>query len=227
MAAFASTQLSGVAPNGRRVVSAENLERTHAEVISRGDDSGGGYALGWNTEASYLGMRALWHDGDGQGVTAEVLLLPDADLGVVVLTNRVVAQPFFRAVEQFAAETVLGREHTGDESLVAADEGTLSYLRDLAAQTSVVSREQAEPYLGNYSDEVRVTFDDRGFVLRTEFGTLPLVSLGAPGLFTVGGVMNGRVSVAFEGDADSMQLVLELLVKEGTAQPFALQRWND
>ena len=46
----------------------------------------GHYALGWVVGA-YGGQRLVWHSGGTLGFTALVSFLPEADLGVVVLTN--------------------------------------------------------------------------------------------------------------------------------------------
>lgn len=179
--AYTSTQLSGVTPGGERIVSRERLDELFAPVIAAGE--GQGSALGWTTR-ELLGMRAVSKDGEGLGVTTEVLLLPDADLGVM--------------------------------------------LGDLAAATSIVSREQAEPYLGRYGDDVRLEFGERGLVLRTVAGEMPLVSLGAPAVFASGGVSNGRFKASFDGDAEPMQLTLDMLIsEEGVPQELTLDRTGD
>jgi CubicO group peptidase (beta-lactamase class C family) len=223
--AYTSTQLSGVAPGGERIVSRERLDELYTPLIAAGE--GQGSALGWFTR-ELLGLRAISKDGDGLGFTTEVLLLPDADLGVVVLANRVAGQAFYKAVEQFAVETVFSMEHASDAELLAANDDLLSMLRDLAAATSIVSREQAEPYLGRYGDDVRVEFGERGLVLRSAVSEMQLVSLGAPGVFASGGVLNGRFKASFDSDLEPMRLTLDLLIsEEGVPQELTLDRTGE
>lgn len=227
LAAYASTQLSGISPSGERVVSVANLEETHAQAVEAPQEGEGeGYAMGWHNQESFLGMRALWHDGDTMGTTSEVLLLPDANLAVVVVLNRAVGQPFYHAVERFAAETALGREHQSDAEYLAINAEVLSSVRGAAGSAFPVSREQAQPYLGSYGHGVRVEFDDRGFVLSTERGVTPLLSLGEPGAFVGGGVITaGRLSAAFDPSSKPVQLQLDLFFNAG--QPFPLERQED
>lgn len=224
LAAYASTQLSGVAPNGKRVVSLENLEETHTKVIDAPiEGEGEGYAMGWHNQESYLDMPALWHDGDTMGTTSQVLLLPDAGVGIVVLANRAVGQPFYRAVQRFAAETVLKRAHASDSADYAANAEVLAAVRAAGESSTAVTSEQAQPYLGDYGHGVSVRFTEQGFVLTTAFGDTQLVSLGEPGVFACGGVLTASCfSAAFDLGADPGRLQLDLLFNP--AQRFDLER---
>ncbi|HTV20419.1 MAG TPA: serine hydrolase domain-containing protein [Polyangiaceae bacterium] len=225
LAAYASTQLTGLGRSGRRVVSDENLAALHQKQITGYDDQG--YAFGWWTR-EVLGMHAVSHDGDGMGFTSEVLLLPEADLGVVVLANRVASQAFYRAVEQFAAETVLGREHASDTELLAVNDELFSVLDGIAASTAPVSREQAAPYLGRYGDDVRVDFTNEGLVIQTLFAPFTLESMGEPGVFASGGVMNGRFKATFDDSVEPMRVRLDLLLsEEGVPQEYVLERTGE
>ena len=142
MAAYVSTQLSGVAPNGARIVSSSNLVETHTEAIANlprdewptSDREGAGYAMGWFTMPDYHGMRALSHDGNTVGSTSEMFLVPEADLGVVVLANRGLANDFYGAIEQYAVETALSLEHRSDAVQSAASEELVNMIEGLAAE---------------------------------------------------------------------------------------------
>jgi CubicO group peptidase (beta-lactamase class C family) len=222
MAAYAATQLTGLAPDGSRVVSDESLRETHTQAIAYGE--GAGYAMGWNTRDSYLGTRAVWHDGEMMGYTAEVLLLPELDVSVVVLTNRVASLAFYHAVEQYAVETALEREHAGDADWLAQSDALLSQVRALAESTSVVECDEVEPYLGDYGHGARVEFGEDGFVLVTQLGTFPLLATGEPGFFASGGVIsNLRFSAAFDMQSSPPELTLDLFFTE-EPQPFVLER---
>jgi hypothetical protein len=167
--------------------------------------------------------RPLWHDGDTMGTTSQVLLLPDANLGIVVLANRAVGQPFYHAVQRFSAETALSREHAPDTDDLAANAEVLDTVHVLAGSASAVPREQAEPYLGDYGHGVRVGFSEQGLMLTTAFGDTPLVSRGEPGVFSCGGVITAACfSAAFDLSAQPAQLQLDLFLNP--AQPFTVER---
>src|SRR5688500_14884489 len=85
----------GVAPDGTRVVSAENLARTRAPRVAIPPEPGGPtlfaqsgnhYAMGWVVD-SYQGQPVLSHTGGTLGFVSEAAFLPEADLGIVILTN--------------------------------------------------------------------------------------------------------------------------------------------
>jgi CubicO group peptidase (beta-lactamase class C family) len=235
MEAYASTQLSGIAPNGRRVVSSENLEQTHGENIANippdewptQDRRGAGYAMGWFTMPSYRGMRALSHDGNLMAYTAEVFLLPDDDLAVVVLCNSSQANDFYGAVEQFAVETTLALEHQGDALQLAHDQAFTGAVKGFAEQAVPVSREQALPLLGAYEHHARLEFTDQGFVLQTDFGPAPLAAFADSGFFIRTGGLTARLVAGFDSNVAPTELTLGLPGGDGLSQPFVLRRLGD
>lgn len=86
MAQYMIMQLNGgVAPDGTRIVSEENLRHTwQPQVeISAADD----YGLGWIV-SDFHGLQLLSHGGNMLGFTSEFAFLPERNLGVVVLTNQ-------------------------------------------------------------------------------------------------------------------------------------------
>lgn len=104
MARYLQTVLNvGVAPDGDRVVSEENLLVTwEPQVPISATDS---YALGWIV-SDYHGLPMLSHGGNTIGFTSEFLFLPEADLGIVVVANAQVANPFTGAVTARLLELV-------------------------------------------------------------------------------------------------------------------------
>lgn len=84
MERYAATELSrGIAPDGRRVVSAQNLEERWEPRIA---EEGEGYGLGIACGQSH-GLRVLSHRGGSLGFGSTLVLLPESDLGIVILTN--------------------------------------------------------------------------------------------------------------------------------------------
>ncbi len=81
MGRYLITQLNlGVAPDGTRVVSEANLTETWQPVIDAGD--GIEYALGWEVDGEVLA-----HEGSYDSFTSVLVMLPDQQRGLVVLTN--------------------------------------------------------------------------------------------------------------------------------------------
>lgn len=85
MERYVQTELAnGVAPGGRRVVSAAAMrERTTLRVRS---DDRNGYGLGIDV-GTYDGVRVLQHDGGSFGFGTTMFMLPDQRVGIVVFTN--------------------------------------------------------------------------------------------------------------------------------------------
>ncbi len=117
MARYLQTELGrGATPEGTRVVSAENLERTWEPGIELPPATGlpselaaalGHYGLGW-VLGNYGGQRLVWHSGGTLGFTSLATFLPDAGLGVVTLTNGSGLAPFlFTSSVQFQLLEVL------------------------------------------------------------------------------------------------------------------------
>ena len=98
---------SGVAPGGARVISAESLEETWAPGVAVPNVYGGPpemaatmthYGLGWML-GDYRGLRMISHAGGTTGYTSQLAFLPDADLGIVILSNAFSLRPFPLAFE--------------------------------------------------------------------------------------------------------------------------------
>jgi CubicO group peptidase (beta-lactamase class C family) len=86
MATYMIMELNqGVAADGTRIVSAENLAHTwEPQVAMSALDE---YGLGWIV-SDYHGLQLLSHAGNTLGFTSEFAFLPERGLGVVVLTNQ-------------------------------------------------------------------------------------------------------------------------------------------
>ena len=104
MARYLITVLSlGVAPDGARVVSEENLLVTwEPQVAVSATDS---YGLGWIV-SDYHGLPMLSHSGSTLGFSSDMVFLPDADLGVIVLANAQAANAFTSSVALRLVELV-------------------------------------------------------------------------------------------------------------------------
>lgn len=152
MARYLMTELrTGVAPNGERVVSEENLRETwEPQVPISATDS---YGLGWIV-SDYKGLEMFSHGGNTLGFTSEFAFLPDADFGIVVLTNAQAANAFagvvvarlLELVYDQPAETVAQLEYQLD-----LYESTLQERRELVKEH--VDAEEVAPYLGRFAND--------------------------------------------------------------------------
>jgi CubicO group peptidase (beta-lactamase class C family) len=173
MGRYLATQMNGgVSPDGKRVVSAENLHETWTPQIQA--LGGSYYGLGWGV-GRYKGIRILQHSGGTVGFTSDLALMPDAKLGIVVLNNSGAGEAFHNAVRQRIIELAFGLspEH---EALFAysLDSAHRTSQATLAALQSAVDPVTVAPYLGAYhndalGDVVLVMADNRLVIITGGF----------------------------------------------------------
>jgi CubicO group peptidase (beta-lactamase class C family) len=84
MARWVRMQLGNGAFDGRRIVSSENLAYTRMPKVAVNDKLS--YALGWYNYPTPNG-NILWHDGDTLSFGSFVGLVPDKNIGIIILTN--------------------------------------------------------------------------------------------------------------------------------------------
>ncbi len=91
MAQYLRLQLGNGTYRGQRLVSATNLGITKTVHINTGGIGDSlthfaGYGLGWVLQ-DYRGKRIAWHNGGIDGMLSEMWTVPEAGLGIVVLSN--------------------------------------------------------------------------------------------------------------------------------------------
>jgi CubicO group peptidase (beta-lactamase class C family) len=161
MARYLQTELAhGVAPGGTRVVSVENLEATWTPTVSVSNYQASppqaaatrtSYGLGW-LDGEYRGHRVVSHAGGTGGFAAEIAFLPEADVGIVILTNALALAPiplaFEYAVELRLFELLFDQPAEFDAQVMAQAEA----LAASRPPTSLGTVEPAAiaPYLGRY-----------------------------------------------------------------------------
>jgi CubicO group peptidase (beta-lactamase class C family) len=162
MARYIQTELGrGVAPDGERVVSAANLERTWQPGVEI--DFGpqtpalfaaatSHYALGWEV-GTYGGLRLVSHTGGTYGFNALTAFLPDAELGVVVLTNRDgTGAALAYGIQYRLFELLFARPPAIDAMLAPIIAGAAGLRADLLAHLGQVDLAAVEPCLGAYAN---------------------------------------------------------------------------
>lgn len=163
MARYVQTQLArGVAPDGTRLVSAENLEATWQQQVAIPEELFGpgelatlaqGYGLGW-VNGSYHGQPLIWHSGGTFGFSAHLVFLPEADLGIVVLTNGAAADVLTISIQYRLLELLFARPETFDALVAQEIEANAQALADLQSSLGVVDPESIAPWLGLYHSDV-------------------------------------------------------------------------
>ncbi|HEY7066066.1 MAG TPA: serine hydrolase [Chloroflexota bacterium] len=201
MAHYLQTNLArGVAPGGTRVVSAASLEATWTPGVSVPNLYDGPpemaatmtrYGLGW-MNGQYRGLRVVRDEGGTAGFTATIAFLPEADLGIVVLTNSFSLAPiplaFDYAVQFRLFELLFDQPAEFDAQLMAQGDALAAARPSLALGT--VDPAAVAPYLGRYHNAElgEVSLSLRGDRLVLDAGELsselrPRADGGAPTVY--------------------------------------------
>jgi CubicO group peptidase (beta-lactamase class C family) len=208
MARYLITQLNeGVAPDGTRVVSAENLARTwmpqtpFSIPASAGVDFEG-YAMGW-VALNYNGVEIRNHSGGTGGFRTDMLFVPEAELGIVVVTNSFSGQWFSNAMLFELVDAYFGFEGDITEQRF---ERYQAHLDNLAAKAeSVVSPtvdpESVSSLLGEYERGWRVELRDDALWVVGNGYTLRLLPTGDSYVANNGGDETGT-EFSFGEDTD-------------------------
>ena len=150
MALYLVTELNtGVTLDGERIVSTENLAKTWEPQIAITNDMS--YGLGWIV-GDYKGTSVIEHAGNTLGFSSEMVFLPEANLGIIILANQQGS-----VANQMVRMRLLELLYQQEPEI---DELVQSYLDMLESQISELSEkleesvdpEPVEPYLGRYSN---------------------------------------------------------------------------
>src|SRR5712692_807945 len=133
----------GELPNGKQLVSAENLLARRAPQIAIGEDQT--YGMGLMVDRKYA-IPVVHHGGSMAGYKSDIIFLPDSRIGAVLLTNSdnggMLLRPFMRRLLEIAFD---GKpEAAGDVASAAANhEAALAKERErlvVPAEPSLVTR---------------------------------------------------------------------------------------
>ncbi|HET7538748.1 MAG TPA: serine hydrolase domain-containing protein [Polyangiaceae bacterium] len=226
MARYAVMQArEGLSADGRRVVSEASLLETHTAQVAVSADVG--YGFGWLV-ADVNGLKVLTHDGGTSGFTSRVLILPDLDLGLVILTNRWGAGAFQNAVQDYALDLLLGNGASDDSQAIAEEQALRAQLVAVAAATAPVTRASVAAYLGEYELGASVRYRDSELILKTEFGEFPTRAVpGLDGVYlgvhNVGALMVGQFTTDERGQV-TLTVGIPDIENERILQPFTLKK---
>jgi Beta-lactamase len=237
MAKWVSLQLAdGTTPDGKRIVSTENLAYTRTPKVAITDRAS--YALGWAIQQMPNGS-IVQHNGGTHGFGAIVILQLDRKLGVVVLTNQGnVGMP--DAIGLWTIDHLLGNptvDHAA-KSLALAKAGYADSLKQYAKPADPQPSPPLAPLAGGFANP--------GFgkaVLRTDGDVATLDLLGSGAKLRLDG-WNGSVYSAalvpdtrfaaiaanlgplpsafaqFQSDKDGAPTILRLTFASGQAYDF-------
>lgn len=152
---------SGIAPDGTQVVSPWNLGVTWQPQVPVSANTS--YGLGWFVD-NYKGLRLLNHGGNTLGFTSDLAFLPEANVGIAVLTNAQGVNFVTEAIRYRFLELLYNQEQRYDDYAHYRYEILRQYLGDSANQLGIVDSRAVMPYLGSYHNE--------------ELGTMQLVQTG-------------------------------------------------
>ncbi len=253
MARYVQTELAnGVAPDGTRVVSESNLERTRAPRVSIPAqpglppvfvESAQHYGMGWLI-GSYYGQPLISHSGGTLGFGSEVAFLPEADLGIVILTNNVQAGGPFALAVQFRLFELLFDQPPAFEALLGQVlEAQVAQLAALQAELGPIDPAIVSPYLGRYVNpalgevelelrdgrlvfdageirsELRPRIDDAGQVVAYVFTDPPLAGAPVPVTLRQGTDERPEIVATVQGDGEETY-VFTLLESNTAATPL-------
>lgn len=168
MANYLITELNrGVAPSGRRVVSAQQLEETWRPQVPV--DARTQYGLGWFV-GNYKQQRLIDHGGNTLGFTSDFAFLPEANLGIVVLANGYGTNEMSEAIRTRLFELAFQQPPAAEAAAAFALEQTNAQVAALTAQiTNTLDVEALAPFMGRYTSEalgeVTVALDADGLVV--------------------------------------------------------------
>lgn len=226
MARYMATLLNvGVTPDGERIVSEDALRVTWEPQVPVSDTES--YGLGWLV-GTYKGLDRLHHSGNTLGFTSEFVFLPEADVGVVVLSNgqgtnslnSLVATRLFELLYDLPSEAVAqaafaverseaGLSETQQELVDAVDPGKVApflgaYANDALGEIVLeMENDQLMLDAGEFRTSIRPRLDSDGeFDTYVTFG-VPLAGLPVELVEDEEGrptvkLGRGQVSYAFE-----------------------------
>lgn len=217
MANFVLTNTQfGTASNRNEIVSSESLLETWTgDIVINPTTSHG---MGWFF-TDYRGVPILTQSGGTSGYTAEMAILPEKGIGIVILANRVAATNFTLSVRDSFFEVLYGLQPTARE-IYADNQATLD-ARVAQAVLNISPITDLEfpltSFLGLYENGVEVTFDQYPPILRVGFIDAPFAPiLNAENQYVItAGALSGSVMTLTEGD-DGISLTL--ILTDGTVQ---------
>ncbi len=221
MAKYLSTMLNeGIAPNGNQIAEAAALRETwtpqielsvtNLELVLTPMSYPVHYGMGWFIE-DFRGVQIIQHAGNLDYASASIHFMPDANIGIAILHNRLGASNFTYDVAYKLVELLYDLDPLADalfEEQNAETEANLTALVEHIILT--IDPEEATDYLGDYSNGAVIELRNTDELWLT-FGAreMQLVQIsGAPGYFVNGGLLYGQQVTFRVNDDGSTSIIL-------------------
>lgn len=130
LARYASLELAEGALGGKQLVSRESMLRRRTPQIKIDDNTS--YGLGLIVEKDH-GVALIHHGGNTIGFTSDLFVLPEHNLGVVLLTNAGGANAFHNAVRRRFLELAFDGKPSAQSNLTASIERAKQQVKETRA----------------------------------------------------------------------------------------------
>jgi CubicO group peptidase (beta-lactamase class C family) len=173
MARYLQMQLAqGVAPDGAVIASPENLAVTWTPQVPISANAS--YGLGW-VVSEYRGQPILEHGGNTAGFTSDLAFLPEAGVGISVLTNGRITNFFNEGVRYRLLELLFDQPAEAETQIAFAyDQLTQAYAEISAEVSDTLDAPAAAPYLGAFANdalgEIRLALSEDANALMLDAG---------------------------------------------------------
>ena len=118
----------GVLPDGHRLVSEQNLLERRKPNVPIGEDAW--YGMGLETDATW-GVKVIHHGGSMSGFKSDWMIVPDAQVGAVILTNSDEGQLMLRPTMRRLLEVLYdGKPEAAADVTAAARRLKAEYLKE-------------------------------------------------------------------------------------------------
>lgn len=210
---------------GRRLISESSLAKTYEPYAMLSSQVG--YGMGW-LSLPFGGERLLTHDGGVAGFTANVSLMPERKLGVVVLLNSVGISPEWIALRLW--QHALGHEEILDwvrNGMKAAADAEAEAKKNFPDPERKESARPLAEYAGSYCHKAYgkavFTVANDGLFLKLNAAEGPLYPVGENG-FAIPGQYSPLKYVNFFAGEDGAIARVEWNLEASSDKPVRFER---
>jgi CubicO group peptidase (beta-lactamase class C family) len=160
----------GITPNGRRLISEDNLLIRRKPGVPIGENQH--YGMGLMDDSTW-GVTVVHHGGSMGGYKTDIMLIPDAKIGAVILTNADAGQLLLRPFMRRLLEVVYdGRPEAAADAAAAAHARKAHFVKERERLTIPPAAGPVQTLASAYSspDLGRLTVEKRGSDLWFDFG---------------------------------------------------------
>lgn len=228
MAQWVRLQLGGRTFGGKQLIAPATLAETHSgQIVPRGGADANfkfnEYGLGWGVQ-EYRGQKIVRHSGAIDGMQSMVAMIPERELGVVVLTNGLRTK-LATAVEMRVLDAFLGGAVIDHSAIMKqADDDAARIAREKAATAPgsaaiAPTRLPLDRYVGTYSSdllgEVAITLANGKLKLARPLATAVLdhdradmfkAQWNSPGQMSIVGPTPAGFTFAPNGEISALEL---------------------